>query len=118
MKNQFLISLMMAAFLLISAGCKKEESILTGRVTYKGAITGIVYKAPNVDVALFLGDPGGTPYAIVKTDSEGYYQFPNLWAAHWYIYSTITVNGFTYEGVTGTTAVDGKNVITLDLMLE
>lgn len=117
MKKQFLFGLMSVMFLLITS-CEKEDSVLRGRVTYKGAITGIEYKAANTAVYLMLGDADAVPYATVTTDSEGYYSFPNLWKAHWHVGSAITVNGFNYSGVAGTTAVDGKNVITLDLMLQ
>ena len=117
MRKQFFYTLMAFIVLFVSS-CKKEDSVLTGRVTYKGAITGIEYKAANTQVQLYLGDPSGSPFATVTTDSEGYYQFSGLWEAHWYIYSTITVNGFTYQGVTGTTAVDGRNAFNLDLLLE
>ncbi len=117
MSKQFLIGLISAVFLMTTS-CEKEDSVLTGRVTYLGAITGIEYKAPNTTVYLMLGDPSATPYASTTTDSEGYYSFPNLWKAHWYISSEITVNGFNYSGTTGTTAVDGRNSVTLDLVME
>lgn len=117
MRNQFIYALVAFVVMFVSS-CQKEDSVLTGRVTYKGAITGIVYKAANTQVQLYLGDPSGSPFATVTTDSEGYYKFSGLWSAHWYIYSAITVNGLTYEGLKGTTSLDGKNTLTLDLMLE
>jgi hypothetical protein len=117
MRNQFIYALVAFVVMFISS-CQKEDSVLTGRITYEGAITGIEYTAPNTTVQLYLGDPTGTPYATVTTDSEGYYQFSGLWEAHWYIYSTITVNGFTYQGVVGTTGLDGSNTVTLDLKME
>ena len=117
MRNQFIYALVAFVFLFVSS-CQKEDSVVTGRITYKGAITGIEYKAANTQVQLYLGDPSGSPYATVNTDSEGYYQFSGLWQAHWYIYSAITVNGFTYQGVAGTTSVNGSNTVTLNLMLQ
>jgi len=107
-----------AIFITLLTSCEKEESILTGRLTYKGAISGIVYTAPNTPIYLYLGSPQGEPYKSVITDADGFFQFQGLWSAHWYIASTITVNGFNYSGVIGTTMIDGKNVVTLNLMME
>lgn len=104
-------------FTTLITGCKKEESIITGRVTYKGAVTGIEYVASNVPVYLHLGSSTAEPYKTVFTDNDGYYQFNSLWKAHWYISSETTVNGFNYSGAKGTTSVDGKNIITLDLIM-
>jgi len=104
--------------LLFLTNCQKEDSNLIGRIKYKGAITGIQYPASNTQVQLYLGNPTGSPYATVNTDAEGYYQFSGLWKAHWYISSEITVNGFSYTGTTGTTEIDGNNVVMLDLLME
>jgi hypothetical protein len=115
--NFFISSLLCFSMLFLNS-CNKEESILTGRLTYKGAVTGIEYTAPNTTIYLHLGSPDAAPYSSVTTDSDGYYQFQGLWKAHWYISSSTTVNLINYSGSTGTTAIDGKNVITLNLMME
>ena len=117
MRKSFFYSVL-TILLLSLTNCKKEESNLIGRIKYKGAVTGIEYAAANTQVQLYLGSPSGEPYATVNTDAEGYYQFSGLWEAHWYIASQITVNGFTYTGTTGTTEVEGNNVVTLNLLME
>lgn len=106
------------ALMLLLTNCQKEESNLIGKIKYKGAVTGIEYVAANTEVKLRLGSADGSVHATVLTDSEGNYQFSYLWKAHWYISSEITVNGITYYGTTGTTQVDGDNVVTLNLLME
>lgn len=119
MKTNKLLSIVFVLLTMtILSGCEKEESIITGRLTYIGALSGIEYLVPNETIYLYLGSTSGQPYASVNTDAQGYFQFQRLWAAHWYIYSTVTVNGLTYQGVNGTTAVDGKNVVTLNLVMQ
>lgn len=110
--------IMLSAIIFSLSSCQKEDSILTGRLTYKSAITGIEYFVPNTTVYLHLGSPDAAPYESTTTDADGYYQFHELWAAHWYISASATIDGLKYSGCVGTTAIDGKNVITLNLMME
>jgi hypothetical protein len=98
--------------------CEKEDSIITGRLTYIGAFSGIEYTAPNTTIYLYLGTTNGSPYKTVTSDAQGFFQFHGLWSATWIIYANTTVNGIFYEGIASTTAVDGKNVVTLNLRMQ
>lgn len=117
MKSIFTYAFLAVLVLSLSA-CEKTESILNGRLTYKGAITGIEYVAANTEIQLYLGSLSGSPFKTITTDSEGYFQFQGLWAAEWHLYATTTVNGFNYQGTVVTTAINGVNVVTRDLMME
>lgn len=117
MKSIFTYAFLAVLVLSLSA-CEKTESILTGRLTYKGAISGIEYVAENTEIKLHLGSLNGSPFKTITTDSDGYFQFQGLWAAEWHIYATTNVNGFNYQGTAFTTAINGVNVVTLDLMME
>lgn len=106
-------------FLSLILGCKKEDSTLKGRITYKGKVSGIEYPASNARVNLYQGFTSGDPVATVTTDSDGYYVFNDLWEApKWVITGEITENGIKYTGNKETNSLTGKNTVTLDLLLE
>lgn len=116
-------SLLFTFILIITTllSCKKDDdnSILSGKITYVGAISGIEYVADGAEVYLHLGSPGETSgqHMNTVTGSDGGYRFKELWQAHWYIYARVTVNGITYTGSTGTTSVNGSNDVTLNLKM-
>lgn len=115
-------TLLLSMLVVVAAltGCKKEDSIVQGKITYIGAISGIEYDANGAEVYLFMGAVGqtGSHYRKVTADGNGNYAFPGLMDGPWSVYATITVNGITYVGQGGPVEVDGKNSKTLNLILE
>jgi hypothetical protein len=111
-------------FLLLSmacvhfTSCQKEDSVIEGRVSYIGAISGIEYLAPNARVNLYLGSISGKPSFSEVADANGEFRFDNLWDAEWYITSEYTVNGINYTGQAQTSKVNGENIVTLNLILQ
>jgi hypothetical protein len=119
MKTKLLLAICLCFSIYASlTSCSKEKSVLKGRVTYIGAITGTEYSAGNTTVYLYLNNTSGSPYETTTTDSDGYYEFYNLFEGIWYIYSETTVNGIDYWGTTVTSSVDGKNTVQLNLVME
>jgi hypothetical protein len=100
------------------SSCNKEDSVIEGRVSYIGAISGIEYLAPNARVNLYLGSISGQPTSSEVADANGKFRFDNLWDAEWYITSEYTVNGINYTGQAQTSKVNGENIVTLNLLLQ
>jgi len=118
MRKLFLISLM-AVGLLVTAGCKKSDSVISGQITYNGAISGINYVAEGAQVTLHMGAVGqtGDSYMTTTTDQNGSYNFTGLMDGNWTVAASVTVNAFNYYGESGVVSTSGKDGVTANFEL-
>ena len=99
--------------------CKKSDSVINGKVTYIGAVSGIEYDADGADVQLHMGAIGqtGSPSEITTTDANGNYNFRFLSDGNWTISATITVNGINYYGESSVVMTDGSNSAVANIVM-
>lgn len=117
MKTTFLTIILGSLFLLFSC---KENGKISGQIVYEDSATGLSYKANGAKVKLMLSQDDyykEHPVDEFTADSEGYYEFTGLGKASYYVYATVTVNGYEYSRL-GTIDVSGrKDSKTLNLVL-
>jgi hypothetical protein len=118
MKKIVFITVLSVLFMVALSSCKKEESVISGQITYIGSLTGIEYYAEGAEVYLYYGSTelDDEPTKVIA-DENGNYSFPNLWDGNWQIYATITVNGFTYSGTSSIIYTTGEDIQTVNLVL-
>lgn len=109
------LTLTFVFLLIISAACTKEDSKISGQVTYIGAISGIEYYGNGASVSLFMGGTN-TPYETVTADAQGNYSFSGLAEGSWSVVATTTVNLINYEGA-AVAFVDGKESKTINIVM-
>jgi hypothetical protein len=115
-KIKFNLSIIL--FSLFIGACAKDDSVVSGRISYVGAISGIEYKGNGADVFLYYGsNTSGTPIQTTKANSEGDYSFSNLAEGMCSVKATIRVNAINYSG-TSSVYVSGKDLKTLNLKLQ
>ena len=110
-----LVSLILFATIIFS-GCVKDESEISGEVSYIGAITGIEYIAEGATVYLMTSE---TEYAEKTTaDSDGKYSFYPIVDGTYFIEAEITVNLIDYSGKSEEIFTEKDNVWTTNLVLK
>jgi hypothetical protein len=101
------------------SSCKKSDSVINGKVTYIGAVSGITYDADGADVQLHMGAVGqtGGPSEITTTDANGNYNFRFLGDGNWTISASITVNGIYYYGESAVVMTNGSNSAVANIVM-
>jgi hypothetical protein len=118
MKKISVIIVLVSLMALALSSCNKEESTITGQLTYSGAITGIEYYANGASVYLYHNsvELDDSPL-VVTADENGNFSFNNLYEGKWQVYATIVVNGFTYTGMSSIFWTSGEDIQTVNLVL-
>lgn len=119
MKKQYVFILISILFIGLITSCKKSDSVINGKVTYIGAISGITYDAVGANVQLHMGAVGqtGGPSEITTTDANGNYNFSLLMDGNWTVSASITVNGIEYYGESQVISTNGSNSATANIVM-
>jgi hypothetical protein len=112
-KSIFILTL----FVALLSSCRKNDNKLSGTITYKGAITGIEYKANGAFVGLYIDQALDFEVYSTTTDSEGNYSLYPVDNGDYFMYSSITVAGILYENVRSI-SIARNSISTRDLILE
>lgn len=119
-KLLFLITFLLA----LSSGCKKDDvdpnnpnspnvvnGSISGTITYRGALTGIIYNAQGAEVYILEGtcSPGNLYDKMTTTNSGGRYNFTSVPPGNYALDAEVTVNGFNYYGSTCVIVGNGQS---------
>ncbi len=112
MKNLMKLGIIAIVFALVGlSSCTKDESIITGKITYIDGYTGEEHPADGVTVV--LQSSAETTLAA----SDGFYKFENVTNGTHFVESKITVNGHEYWGVSRTFSVTKDDELEIDVVL-
>lgn len=119
MNKTFVLLTLSILFIGLISSCKKSDSVITGKVTYIGAVSGITYDADGADVQLHMGSVGqtGSPSEMTTTDANGNYNFNLLGDGNWTISASITVNGINYYGESQVVTTNGSNSVSANIVM-
>jgi hypothetical protein len=112
-KTVILLTLIIA----VITGCRRNDNQLSGKLTYKGAITGIEYKANGAYIGLYIDSDLDFLVYSTFADSDGNYSFYPVDKGDYYVYSSITIAGILYEKLS-TVSIKANSTLNKNLLLE
>jgi len=111
-----IFSLALSVITLIS--CSKEESEITGHLTYQDAFTGVEKNAGNATLQLFSFKKGVfEDFVEVEVDNSGIYSISGLMKGEWQIQASLIVNGHKYQGETKSFKTNGRKRVVKNIVL-
>jgi len=115
MKNKITLLAFLVIINISFSSCKKDESKISGQITYIGAISGTEYYADGATVYLMKTE---TTYSKKTTaDTQGNYEFYPVADGTYFIKAEITVNLITYTGRSAAFTVTKADYKLCDLKL-
>lgn len=115
MKNLFSILLILPACILFS--CKKDQSSISGNVTYKDSL-GNSHVASDITLNLHFENSSGDLEKTTSTDNSGAYAFTNVADGQHYIKIESTINGHDYYYVSDVIYTEKDDPVQISPVLE
>ena len=115
MKRIAVVFALVSLLTVVFTGCKKDQNLIEGNITYKDAWSGEVKPADNATVYLMVND--NEYYAKTVADANGYYMFDEVPDGEYFLEAEKETTFITYKGESELFKVKGADILEMDLTL-